>query len=298
MAASPGHRGTSDQNSGRHTRHSVNQFAMRYKEIPPAEPLRRFVRCFWVMRGPRAHVAAPERVLPDGSVELVFNLSDRFEHYRDGDGAVRQPQELVVGELLSPMLIAPTGTVDLVGVRFRPGGARPFLGPPLAELTGRSCDAADVCRPLAAATTALGEADATGARVRVLERRLLSLLRSDPPVDDRVLAGVARIESMGGRISVDRLARELNLSSRQLERRFAIAVGLSPKLLCRIIRFQRIFGALRSGLSDGWSALALRCGYYDQAHLIRDFRQFAGQSPTEFVADRNLLAKLFTGLDV
>ena len=271
---------------------------MRYTEVPPVEPLRPFIRCFWTMRAPRAALnPTPERVLPDGTVEMVFNLSDPFEHHRDADAILRQPEELIVGELVGPMMIGATGAVDLVGIRFRPGGAGPFLTVPLAELTGRSCEVIDGCRPLAAASAALGEVDDTATRVRILERRLLSLLRADPRIDDTVLAGVRRIESTAGRISVERLARELKLSSRQLERRFAHAVGLSPKLLCRIVRFQQIFTVLSHGRPEAWSALALRCGYYDQAHLIRDFRQFAGQSPTEFISDQNLLAKLFTGLE-
>jgi transcriptional regulator GlxA family with amidase domain len=89
---------------------------------------------------------------------------------------------------------------------------------------------------------------------------------------------IASILQNGGQISVDRVAHDLGMSGRQLERRFMSDVGLGPKLLCRILRFQQVFRAVeRSDVN--WAKIAVECGYFDQAHLIRDFRQFAGQSP-------------------
>ena len=95
---------------------------------------------------------------------------------------------------------------------------------------------------------------------------------------------------------IDELAGRLGLSGRQLELRFKERVGIGPKLLARMVRFQRIFQALEARASRRWGRVAAECGYYDQAHLIRDFRQFTGQTPAAFFRDENLLAKLFTGM--
>ena len=84
-------------------------------------------------------------------------------------------------------------------------------------------------------------------------------------------------------VSISALARESGWSVRQLERRFRAETGLTPRLLARIVRFQRVFRALDPdrGRSD-WVAVALDCGYADQPHLIREFREFTGQTPAAF----------------
>jgi transcriptional regulator GlxA family with amidase domain len=103
----------------------------------------------------------------------------------------------------------------------------------------------------------------------------------------------ARIVESGGRVSVDRLATGAGISSRQLERRFLREIGIGPKLLGRIVRFQQVFRAVER-LDSAWASIAVECGYYDQAHLIRDFNQFAGQTPAVLLAERSALTEAFT----
>jgi AraC-like DNA-binding protein len=103
----------------------------------------------------------------------------------------------------------------------------------------------------------------------------------------------AKIVQRGGQISIDRLVADAGISNRQLERRFLCEVGLSPKQLCRILRFQQIFRAL-NGNDATWAAVALDCGYYDQAHLIRDFRQFSGVTPAALLQHSSALTEYFT----
>src|SRR5262249_30695041 len=96
----------------------------------------------------------------------------------------------------------------------------------------------------------------------------------------------ARIVETGGRVSVDQLAGDAGISSRQLERRFLREVGLGPKLLGRIIRFQQVFRAVEQ-CNAAWAEVAIECGYYDQAHLIRDFNQFARQTPAVLFSNQS-----------
>ncbi|MCI0391889.1 MAG: helix-turn-helix transcriptional regulator [Acidobacteria bacterium] len=104
---------------------------------------------------------------------------------------------------------------------------------------------------------------------------------------------ISKIVRSEGHISIDRLASDLGISGRQLERRFLSEVGLGPKLLCRILRFQQVFRAVeRSDIN--WAKIAIDCGYYDQAHLIRDFRQFAGETPSVLFEHFSRFAELFT----
>ena len=95
-----------------------------------------------------------------------------------------------------------------------------------------------------------------------------------------------------GNVNIDRLSARLALNPRSLERRFARHVGVSPKMLARITRFQQVFRAFDSG-DDGWAGVAARCGYYDQSHLLRDFREFAGESPALLAAREIPLTRAF-----
>jgi transcriptional regulator GlxA family with amidase domain len=108
-----------------------------------------------------------------------------------------------------------------------------------------------------------------------------------------LIALANRIVEERGLISVDKLASDAGISTRQLQRKFLHEVGVGPKLLSRILRFQQVFRALeRSDAS--WAPVAIDCGYYDQAHLIRDFNQFAGQTPSVLFAQQTELTKSFT----
>jgi len=94
-----------------------------------------------------------------------------------------------------------------------------------------------------------------------------------------------------GSVRIEQLAHEVNLSRRQLERRFSHEIGLSPKAFNRIIRFQNVFQAYES--QRDWVTVAHDCGYYDQAHLIEDFRELAGEPPTKLLARESDLARVF-----
>ena len=240
---------------------------MEYREFVPRSPLRDYVRCIWTLRSSGGGL---ERVLPDGTCEIVLNRGDPFRHA----GRV-QPRAMVVGQMPRFMEIEPTGAVDLLGIRFRPGGLFPFLRAPMSELTGGWADLGDIDRPM--------RRELEG--VRGPEEALLARMR---PANGAVAAAVAAIER--GERRIDRIARDLALHPRRLERMFQREVGVAPKLLSRIVRFQ---GVLRG--SGDWVAVAQACGYYDQAHLIRDFREFAGEPPTAYFARRHPMSDAFTG---
>ena len=110
---------------------------MRYREIPPRPPLNNFVECFWTLEddGP-ALGSPPERILPDGCVELILNFGDRFSQH-DNDGRELQPRHFLVGQMSGPILISPNGAVQLLGIRFHPGGTSAFVRVPMNEVTDR-----------------------------------------------------------------------------------------------------------------------------------------------------------------
>ncbi|MFY9571259.1 MAG: helix-turn-helix domain-containing protein [Blastocatellia bacterium] len=289
---------------------------MRYEEFRPAEPLAKLIKCIWLMESEPDNSSDVERILPDGCTEIVFNFADPFYQHNPDGTTERQPLTLVVGQMLQALLIAPSQRVQLLGVRFWPGGAYPFLTVPQHEIAGQviALDAVwgAISREI---QSRLADAATSADRVTEVENILLARLNHFRPHDEEVLKATALIVRTRGRISIGRLAERMGINSRTLDRRFNNKVGLSPKALCRVIRFQRIFslierdsGPKREGFSSGrglleegavgapdWVRLALECGYYDQPHFIKEFKAFAGKEPTAYFAERNIMSDHFTG---
>jgi len=266
---------------------------MLYREIQPTPALARFVECFWTLENDGSTtVAQPERLLPDGCVELILNFGERFREHKDDGEEERQPQHLLVGQMTRPILIAPTGSVQLLGIRFHPGGTFPFFGIPMQELTNRVTDLEALSGEFQNDLVRYGDKTLFLSKIAAVEKLLVERVRSSRN-DSRLVSLVTKLVQNGGQISVDQLATDAGLSSRQLERRFLSEVGIGPKLLSRILRFQQIFRAVDRH-DEGWAAVAAECGYYDQAHLIRDFREFARQTPALLFENSSALTEAFT----
>ena len=193
------------------------------------------------------------------------------------------------------MLLRPCGPAKIIGVRFRPEGASRVFGCPMHELAG-------VVVPLGALSPRLDRElqpvrgmDSIAGQWRFVDRTLslaadYAGYHAAQNTDAAVGFAVETAIETAGLISVSGLARRVNLSSRQLERRFLDSVGMTPKRFCRIRRFQRVLQAMEEPGAN-WADAAVQCGYYDQAHLIRDFRRFSGLTPACLLgADTDLAA--------
>lgn len=270
---------------------------MRYDEILPAPPLARYIKCFWILESPASDSPGPQRILPDGSMEVVFNLADPFRRYNDDGSTQRQPLVLLIGQMRRYMLIEPTGTVRLLGVRFWPGGAYPFITLPQHELADNALNLDAVWGGIVPEIESrMRDARTVPELVALIESVLLARLGRFRAHDEAVFAAVALISRNGGLLSIETLADELGMSLRQLDRRFNSWVGLPPKALCRIVRLNRLLKMVeRTGNGPEWVRLALECGYYDQSHFIKEFRTFAGKEPTSYFSEANVMSEHFTG---
>jgi AraC-like DNA-binding protein len=257
---------------------------MRYREIPPSARLQPFVEAFWTLEcdgGP------PQRVVPDGHSELILNVGESFEHF-DGARWERQPRYFFAGQIRGPLMLRPAGRARILGIRFTPHGAAALLDAPMHQLAGRFTALDDFSPQLQRnLEQALDLPDVLRAVEETLFRRISARW------SDRAIAlAVREITRSRGTVGLAELASDLNLSSRHFERRFNAAVGLSPKMFCSLQRFTQVFRAISlDGLS--WVDTALACGYYDQAHLIRDFKRFSGDTPAALLAPEADLARHF-----
>jgi methylphosphotriester-DNA--protein-cysteine methyltransferase len=132
-------------------------------------------------------------------------------------------------------------------------------------------------------------------RVRQVTVALHEMVVEGQSVDVRVLKAVESIERAHGMVTIEQLADDVAITTRHLQRQFVRYVGISPKLLARIRRFQRVFAARRNN-PEGWASVAIGCGYADQAHLIRDFTELGGGAPAGLLSDLPEFTRQFTAL--
>ena len=224
--------------------------------------------------------AQPERVLPDGCIEWIFHLGDPFLRCVKGTFEL-QPRSFVVGELTQFILLQSTGPTSTMGVRFRPGGAYRFISTPLNVLTDETVPTEDVWGIAGKQLEeAVMETRSDVERIGLIERFLLARLQITS-VRPRFEAAVREIVTSRGQSKVEQVADRIGWSSRQLEREFRTSAGISPKAMARIMRFQNLLQLVGENQLRNWVGLALASGYADQPHMVREFREFCGQSPTE-----------------
>jgi AraC-like DNA-binding protein len=193
----------------------------------------------------------------------------------------------ISGERTEPIVIDETGYVHLVGVRLRAGGAWPFLGIPLQEFTDQVVELEAILGPeMRDLRDQLGEAADDDGRFDLLESWLAQRARDRTPPTRAVSYVLRAIQHGAGTVRIGRMADEIGISHKHLLREFERCVGLPPKLLARLCSFQRVICSIGQKPEVDWSAIAVRNGYYDQAHLIREFRAFSGLTPLNYLTRR------------
>lgn len=242
----------------------------------PSERLRPFVRVFWVTET----AAGVNAVLPEPALMLGFRFHGSAA-LLDGGIARPLPRVGLVGmrTTLRHMQTSVGGTVVAV---FRTLGAAQLFAAPMNELFGDVVGLADMVdrRALADVEERLAFAQHHAERVALVDAYLCSLLGARPH-DPLVAAAVTTIEQAHGAVRIATLAKRLGTSQDPLEKRFRRLVGASPKQLASIVRFRRVVA--RYATTGTLSALAHDAGYFDQSHLIRDFRAFTGEAPERFL---------------
>lgn len=243
-----------------------------YRERQPSAALAGMVRTVWVQRVGDEPVI--HRHLPTGGMEI---------HVVVGGGA------RVFGPLTRHRLEAIPSRTTILGVRFRPGGAPP-LPMPFEELVDRSVPLVEVWGGLA--ERLLDDVAAVGAAERgigLIEAFLMQRFRVGRAADPLLRAAVEALMPWRP-VEVGAVAADVGLSESQLRRRSLSAVGLSPKVLQRTLRFQGFLALAQAGATsharvgaDGIAGLAVDAGYADQAHLSRECLRLAGQTPKELL---------------
>lgn len=239
---------------------------MRMWHRVPGPPLSEHVALVWGAQG-YAPGHAQEWLLPTGSMDLIVDFQTN--------------QSLMVGAYSRPGLLDTSQPVSVMGAHFKPGGAFAFLAMPADEMHNQDVDLTDVWTPVESAVLreTLLAAATMDRRLDVLERALAARLKR---VRNPAVAFAIREFARGRRVGD--VAAQIGTSQRTFINTFAREVGMTPKLFCRVRRFNRTIRMVHRRDEVDWSDVALACGYFDQPHLIRDFRAFSGLSPSEYLA--------------
>jgi AraC-like DNA-binding protein len=250
---------------------------MKMERYFPANILKPFIKTFMIIESEDGMV---NRTLPDTSMVMAFRyrgvVSDEIEGVKS-----RLPAAVITGIRKSSRLINYWGRAATLLVIFKPGGAAAFFKEPLHELFGLSLslDALINAGKLNDIEEQLADAKGSLQRIAVIERFLISRLNETRP-DLLIHHAIQQIQLANGSIRIKELVSTLPLSHDPFEKRFRRLTGTSPKQFSSIVRLRKVIDTYDP--ATNLTEAALTAGYFDQAHFIKDFRSFTGQSPQEF----------------
>ena len=255
----------------------------------PRPPLNQFVERLWFHEGLNCNHRL-ERVLPDGSMELIINLRDEDRHVFDP--VTHRPRQAYHRSWLSGphsefIVIDTAPNASMIGVHFKPSGASSFFGLPLSELQNSVVDLEIFWNGAARnLRDQLLEAPNPTAKFRILEDALLARWRCSAFRHRAVLHALDSFARDPQGITIGKVTAEIGLSARRFIEVFREQVGMTPKIFCRLRRFQHALEEIQHSREVRWADIATECGYYDQAHFINDFKEFCGVTPSDYLEER------------
>ena len=241
-----------------------------YTEVVPETRLEPFIYCYWQLKS-EFRLPAPffYRVIPDGCVDIFFNVNDAQDCR-------------IMGFSTIPIEFMLPYSFHYAGIRFLPGAFPLLFDLDVSSLTDRD-EGLDIVIPMAAKQLRdLVEGQTNLAKIKILldQYFLKKVAAADGIMDKRLYNAIMIILREHGALNL-KSEIDIGISSRQLRRLFEFYVGTSPKMFSKVIRFQYFFQLLPSAEGQGYNKIFLDAGYYDQPHFNKDFKKFFGLTPTE-----------------
>jgi len=269
---------------------------LQYQEYIPSIQLQPFVKCYWLLHDVDGFNHDFEKIIPDGSPEMIIHLGSPFEERIDGD-VTKQETIFLYGQLVSSIEIRASLQPKVLGIKFHPFGLSAFTPIPQTELSGKRSLVEEIfpAFPIEEYLEKFHLAENPVALFKKVDQMMIHMLhrRKDFSEDkvDKMKAAISSMQKANGNLKIDQLTRSLNMSRRELERKFNRYVGLPPKQLAKIFRLQ--FALQSESTSELLTHLALEAGYYDQAHFIREFSSIVNERPSDYFALQNELTEKF-----
>ena len=255
----------------------------------PQLPLSQFVENMWLVQGFEAAYSR-EKILPDGAIEMIFDLDPEpksiFED-EASEGFRTVKKAWISGERTRYIVIGAETNESMIGIRFRPGGAYPFFRFPISELT-ESVTELDLIwgRLVDEIRDELQEIESPDERLLKLEWFLMQQVQRSLEPNRLITFAVHQLQHSPQFLAIRDLASMIGITQKHLISQFEKVVGLRPKSFARVCKFQKVVNLIEEQNEIEWSAIALDCGYYDQAHFIKEFQTFSGLNPSTYLKKR------------
>jgi AraC-like DNA-binding protein len=261
-----------------------------YQEFKPQEVLQPFVECYWLHTFETIGdgESPVQRCLPFGTLELILHLDDNRCHVFADETWQTLPQAFFVGIYRDAVQWKSVGSGRKFGIRLKPESLPHLFHVPVASLFNNFTDTETFFGKSInrLSDDVYGLPDITQV-IGVVETFLIAQLRNSDSRTSRLSEATNMIRQSRGRMSIETLSEKLYVSKRQLERLFKENYGTSPKTFQRIIRFRNAYEAFHGeSAMPNWADISFKFGYSDQAHFIRDFKEFANEVPTSVFQDR------------
>lgn len=261
----------------------------------PRSPLDQFIQCFWYVDLQVPYTR--EKILPSNTIELMINFGSPHRLYNSEESSFElMKTSWIAGYQTGYIVNEPVAETCMMGVRFKLGGAYPFLGLPTSEVTDAVIDMdclwgnlIDLLRER------LLEQPTLNGKVAVLEQVLLNRMQLGHLNWPVVQYAIDRIVAANGTLSLRHLSDEIGVSQKHLNTQIKKSVGVTPKRLSRVVRFQMVLNQIDPNAHIDWRAVAYACQYYDQSHFNHEFAAFTGMSPSEYVQFRRTNLPDMTG---
>lgn len=267
---------------------------MNYREITPIPILQPFIKCFWVLEGTNPS-PEPERIFPDGCMELIFHKTQYYIRLNENESYI-QPSAFIMGQITKAVFFLPSTHTSIIGVRFQPFGLSAFSNLLPQEFINKELLITEIWGANGADLEEQVNLNAIPQAITILQQFFLKQLQQAKfSYSYHAISTISKaIQKAGGENTVNYWAEKANLSERQFNRSFKNTIGISPKEYLKITRFNKVLRVFENEKTTSFSALAQQCGYYDQAHFIKDFKEYTGTTPKGYAQDDTVLMPIYS----
>lgn len=269
---------------------------MNYETFKPHPDLEPLINFYWTLEVFAEENSQKQRIIPDGHIEMAFILGDDIKRYISDDEYILQPRAMVLGQTIEPFYIQPTGYVYTFAVSFYPYGFANFIKEPIKNLVNKETPINYLFDDVSAKELELKiiKATTTKERIGFVEEFLFERLKDRKTIDDIVKSTIDILLTSKGNVKIGKIMKQDPSKRRKLERKFLEQIGISPKQFSKVIRLQSALKVLLNEEKESLTDIAYKSEYYDQSHFIKDFKEFTGISPKDFLGNENMsLSSLF-----